>query len=176
MKNYLEKYNYSRVEMEKIIERDDRRYKEALAAIPVIINEFGKYTGRRYGARTKEKIAESIKEKTGLTMYIDQWTYNDDIIVYNYDWHNYNDKVIIQLKNPLVGGGAHVLIDNVIQDLSDVYFDIANVHMTAATDETLDGLEHLLHRYAELEESIRSVCKAYNELKPSSARGLYYNG
>lgn len=184
-----EKYNHNK-EIEKrqndlyIIERDEkikRHYiinnlKFALLNENknAVIEVLKKYSGKKYGEKTREKIAKEIEEKTGgkwariegyknteIELKFNELPgcYNDQILKYYTEWDEVN-KVRPQL-----------LTDNTIQTPEELNFNGQYIEdIEHRCEQVKNAFENTLKAFKEYEEA----AKLYRGLKVDGLRDLNY--
>ena len=169
-------FNYSK--MYDTIVNEGNRYIQVYKALPVIAECFNKYVGKSYGPKTKEKIRLDILNKTGLSCYIDEYRYFDDMVLYDQAWDCYDNKIIVNKKefdfDKTDVRPSKILINNKIQCMNVGSLEIVNAKLILEVDDITAALDRLYNRYNQLKESIEACYKAYNELKPESAAPLFY--
>lgn len=169
-------FNYSK--MYDTIVNEGNRYIQVYKALPVIAECFNKYVGKSYGPKTKEKIRLDILNKTGLSCYIDEYRYFDDMVLYDQAWDCYDNKIIVNKKefdfDKTDVRPSKILINNKIQCMNVGSLEIVNAKLIIDADDITAALDRLYNRYNQLQESIQDCYNAYNELKPVSAAPLFY--
>ena len=169
-------FNYSK--MYDTIVNENNRYIQVYKALPIVAECFNKNVGKSYGPKTKEKIKLDILNKTGLSCYINEYRYFDDIVLYDQAWDNYDYKIIVNKRefdfDKTDSRPSKILIDNRIQCIAEGSLEIVNAKLIIDADDITAALDRLYNRYNQLKESIEACYSTYNELKPMSAAPLFY--
>lgn len=135
--------------------------------LPVIIEVWNKYEGKRYGEKTSEKIRDEICERTNFRIYLTGYK-NDTIVINHKDyWHGHSYEVKAHLKID-----KNMLINNVIQNISMDDFMTNKIYV-----ENVDVyIEELIKLYNETQTKKRELEEMYskfNKMAVGDIKHLY---
>lgn len=134
--------------------------------MPIVLEILMKYKGKSFGPKTKSKIYEEIKEKTGCDCYIDQ----------SYSQRVYITPELTRSIDIYCYPKENILIDNKVQECSTK--DIALYNNKGYVDdipERISELKKLHKEVAEKQEELIKYCDRYNELAVGDIPLLYYD-
>ena len=172
--------------IENKVLHDNARQALFAEALPVILEELHKFSGKPYGEKTEKKISEAIKARISCAVYIRREYTGDTLHMIPLDkngfsgtgvW-SYDDFDVVTVWHG--GERARVLIDNKLQDVAPEEFRLSNcgeyVENTREQAEKIRAaFEDMKKARAEYERKI----SAFNALLPSgierTSRGEYRN-
>lgn len=137
--------------------------------MPAALEVFGKYTGKPYGEKTKSKIEQEIKEKTGCIVYITtRYCNSDNFVILN---ERYNIECGTEYIN---GERKPLLVGNRIQaitfeELRPYYINTTYYDDITATISELKRLQN--EAYAKAEE-LKEICSKFNKLSVDGIKSL----
>lgn len=133
--------------------------------MPVALEILTKYKNRPYGDKTRQKISDAVKEKTGCRFYIGRqystYTYN------LYPDLGLGTSIDIQCGPKYVNGERVPLLIN--NKISVVMFDELELYYISAeyVENIPDRITELkkLHKQAvEMQQALHAVCESFNNL------------
>lgn len=128
---------------------------------PIIIEVYGKYVGKQYGPKTKEKIGQEIFEKTGgkFKCYIS----NGSVHIYD-DVYSYNVKLEIPVRYNLFAG-------NTIEELTEDDLELKGVRWEYIEDTRKATLE-LIEQHRKVQATMQVLCSEASKYKGMSVSGM----
>lgn len=144
---------------------DNARRSAVAYLLPIFSEIIAKYRGKQYGQKTKEKISEEMRERTGFRVYIYANSYSQEIHFYDNYFGYTNTKLELYLMNH-----DYILVDsNRITD-----FNAENARLSYCKpycEEPLQRLEEIKQARQEAKrvyEQAEQAFRRLNELSPSS--------
>lgn len=135
--------------------------------VPIIIEVYGKYAGKQYGPKTKEKIGQEIFEKTGERFkccVIGGSQYTDGFItIYAVDYP-YNVTIDIPAYPTLFAG-------NTIEELTEDDLKLEGVRWEYIEDTRKATLE-LIEQYRKVQATMQVLCSEASKYKAMSVSGM----
>jgi hypothetical protein len=157
---------------------DNARRAYFAEVIDAVVAEFQKYKGKPYGEKTKDKIRESCKEKTGCAAYLSAgaWYETQKLVLVPLDANGfsgtgrfrYNDLDCYLTTKDDKGNHGKFLDENKIQEFSAEDIDIC--YGVKYVEDVRDRAIDMSARFAEAKaawKQYEAACSAFNELTPS---------
>lgn len=150
---------------------DNARQSAFAHLLPIFTEIIAKYHGKQYGTKTKEKLAEEMKERTGFRVYLHADRYSQEIHFFGSDFFGYqNTKLEIYLMNH----------DEIIGDSNRIAeFEPQNAKLSYCS-EYVDDVEERVRAINDarrtaktLYEQTEQAINELNKLLPSSADNVY---
>lgn len=136
--------------------------------ISAILN---KYTGKKYGPKTNEKMANELKNVCGCRFHIRHTGYSDYIdVIYMRDGHLPLD-IDIRYKYSDNGNLAPMLIDNIIQAPEP----IENIYVTDVNNKYFSDIEKATDEIITAYEAVKTAAEKY-EAARKAYDVLHVNG
>lgn len=154
--------------------KDNARHRLVAEVLPVCLEELYKYAGKGYGEKTKEKVREAVKARTGCAFYVNRGSFNDELCIVPLNerggsgcgvW-GYGDFNIYPAYNN--GERPRVLVDNKINPLSIDQFVIGNYAEYVSNPDK--RAEEIRDKYAvakAAKEAAERACSEFNSICPS---------
>lgn len=137
---------------------------------PVIAEVFNNYTGKPYGEKTRNKIAEEIKEKTGCRCYIyAEYLHSQRIEIY----------AGINHYNITIGYAGNseqkFLIDNKIQAVEPEQLQLYYIKSTYFDDipRTIKEMKKAYQKAVEKQKELEKLCDAFNYFAVDGIERIY---
>ena len=141
--------------------------------MPVALDVIEKYKNKPYGEKTRQKISDEIKEKTGCRFYIHSTSYGSDSFDIYTDGNDYNISCGTVYNN---GSKKPLLIDNKIQPVT--FDEIALYYVSREYVEDIpQRVEELKTVYMEAaakQKELMDICDRYNELAVGDLHRIYH--
>ena len=132
--------------------------------MPVALEVLSKYNGKPYGAKTKQKISDEVKEKTNCRFYISSRYDSDSFDIYPNDVSNeYNIDSGTAYTN---GSQKQILIDNKIQPVKFEEVQPYYISREYVTDipQRVETLKSLYKEAVAKQEELKAICDSFNKL------------
>lgn len=171
--------NCEQIEFFRLVDKiltDNARQSAIEYLVPIFAEIISKFKGKQYGEKTKAKISEQMKQKTGFDVWLTETIYSTEITFYDTEthffWHT-NTKLELtpRYKDGII---AQILSGNTIQE-----FDAKEWYLSYCADYVDDVIERAYaikwarqtakHAYEQAEQAF----SALNALVPSSIDHLY---
>lgn len=135
--------------------------------MPVALEIFGKYVGKPYGEKTREKIKNEILEKTNCFVYVAGYTFR--IVPSDMFGNTY----YLECGTTL---GNDILVGNKIQSVSmeDVKIFFMNTNYVEDFAEVISEMERLHEEAKQKQEELKNICSQYNALAVKGISELEY--
>ena len=135
----------------------------------------GRYTGKAYGEKTRDKIAAEAAEKTGYRMYINANRASSEIKFYPVQYQpGPREEYIIGYYTAAQGDPAPALIDNKIQKTSPETWKLyyCNEYHTGTPAEAAAAVEAAHAEALKAYAAFEAAAEEYNKLRPANARSI----
>ena len=144
--------------------------------MPVALEVLSKYKGKPYGDKTRTKIAEEIKEKTGCRFYIGTSYSQNTYDIYPASGFG-NDYNITAGTNYTNGTQAPLLIDNKIQivPFEELHLYYISCEYVEDIPARVEELKQLYKKAVEIQEQLEAVCSQYNSLAVGDIKHIYHD-
>lgn len=138
--------------------------------LPVALAVLEKYNGKPYGEKTRQKICNEVKEKTGCSFYIGK---SDEINIYTSYGYDYNLEATTKYIN---GNQKKILIDNKIQSVTMEDFQLWNINKhTENVTETVNKIKELHKLAMEKKAELEAILSQFNALSVNGIEHMYAN-
>lgn len=131
--------------------------------MPMFVEVWNKYKGKRHGEKTSEKIRKELKEKTGFFVSVgcsfEQKIYISD---------GKEIKSEVYLKK-----GSKLLEDNVILEVNENSFFVYGGDYVENIEGRVDALLSAYEKAKKKKEEAENACKVFNELTVGNIDNLY---
>ena len=178
VKRLKEQQNYDNAlitEIETKILKENARYILYYHVLKIMQEVLTKYSGKSYGEKTREKIANEIAEKTDCRVYLTSNSFDiyPSIGVYGYLF-NYRDFSGYTKYNAESREHYKLLINNKIQVLPDdlLYISCMPTYTEDATKKAYN-IWCAFKRLKEDYKTFESACTYFNSLLPSGIDNIY---
>lgn len=148
---------------------------------PIIWETLKKYSGKPYGDKTRDKIAEETKAACGFRVYFGEKYGDGEIKAYNADFSSRDDIAIYARNVPIFSGE----LKNRLREPSEeekAAFSVAYERARYTEPEQIDAvIDEIIaaHKAAEeAEKAYNAAVARYNDLRPNAneAAKTIYNG
>lgn len=161
-----------RMEIALAIMQNNEKLAIFAEVMPVALEVFNAYTGKAYGEKTRQKIAEAIKEKTGYRVFIYEEYSMQKFSIYGEQYYIKNIECGTKYNN---GNQKQILIDNKIQEIS--FDDLEVLYIKSEYIENVsDAVDKLIELNAEavkIQNQLKKVCSAFNALACDGIEHIY---
>ena len=142
-------------------------------AMPVALGVLSKYAGKQYGEKTRQKISDEVREKTGCRFYIGSSFSSQSYMLYQAELGNtYNIEVGTEYRG---GSKKPLLIDNKIQAVN--FDEVALYYVSRDYVEDIPGrIEELRRLYKEAvakQNELKTICSRFNALSVGDLPRIY---
>lgn len=139
--------------------------------MPVLLEVLGKYKGKPYGEKTRDKIAKEIEEKAGARAYI-LTKYNQDEITSSCYGNDYS--ITIGTKY-IEGKQDRILIDNKIQLVPLENFCLWYIKDKYISDvpAAIADMKELYSKAVSMQKELDKVCSAFNKYAVDGIEPIY---
>lgn len=154
--------------------KDNARRRLVSEVLPVCLEELYKYAGKGYGERTKDKVREAVKARTGCAFYVSSSRFNDELCIVPLDvqgfsgrgpW-GYGDFNIYPAYNN--GERLRVLVDNKINPLSIDKFVLSGcAEYVSDPDKRAEEIRDKYAAAKSAKEAADRACSEFNSICPS---------
>lgn len=138
--------------------------------VPVITEVLNEYNGKPYGEKTRNKISEEIKTRTGCRAYITGKYYGSDEITIYTGLNDYN----ISLGYP---GNSELkfLIDNKIQAVEPEQLQLYYIKRDYFEDipEAIKEMKKAYNKAVEKQKELEILCDAFNHFAVDGIDPIY---
>lgn len=144
--------------------------------LPVALEVLAKYSGRPYGEKTRQKISDEIKEKTGCLFYIDSRYSSQSFEVYPVECGG-NDYNISCGTDYTDGDKKPLLINNKIQLVTFDELALYYISREYIEDvpQRVEELKAVYKRAVAAQKELKYICDCYNSLAVGDIQRIYYD-
>ena len=139
--------------------------------MPIVLEVFNKYSGKRYGEKTEEKISEEIKQITGCIAYISK-SYSQ----YKYVLTDLKTNLSIECGTKYINGEQKpLLIDNKIQTINIEEIALFHINKIYFNDinNTIAELKRIYALAYEKQQELKKICSQFNALAVDGIENIY---
>lgn len=127
--------------------------------LPVFVEVWNKYKGKRHGEKTAEKIRNEVQEKAGFYIYVT----SDSVSISNG----------CEIRIECYTNNCKILLDNVIQEITiDTFFSYGGKYV----ENVSERIDKLLFAFQEVQNKMKEVelaCKEFNNLTVGNIDNIY---
>ena len=144
--------------------------------LPVALEILAKYSGKPYGEKTRQKISDEIKEKTGCLFYIDSRYSSQSFEVYPVECGG-NDYNISCGTDYTDGDKKPLLINNKIQLVTFEELTLYYISCEYVEDvpRRIEELKTVYNEAVAKQKELESICDHYNSLAVGDISRIYYH-
>lgn len=166
--------------IENKILHDNARRALVAEVLPVILEELNKYSGKPYGEKTREKINNAVKARTGCAFYIDTSSYGNNCLnIVPLDKNGYSGTGVFRYNDfeiyPAYENGERlrVLIDNKINVLPAEKLCISNCpEYVENVREHAEAIRNEYNAVKKARDEYAAKVAAFNNMIPSGLKEL----
>lgn len=144
--------------------------------LPVALEILAKYSGKPYGEKTRQKISDEIKEKTGCRFYIESHYGSQSFEIYPVECCG-NDYNISCGTDYTDGSKKPLLINNKIQLVT--FDELALYYISREYIEDvsrrIEKLKAVYNEAVAKQKELKSICDYYNSLTVGDIQRIYYD-
>lgn len=131
--------------------------------MPVALEVLSKYNGKPYGTKTKQKISDEVKEKTGCRFYISSRYGSDSFDIYPSEYNKDDITCGTTYKD---GKQKQILIDNKIQPVKFEEIELYYIDREYIPDvpQRVEALKSLYKDAVAKQEELKAICDNFNKL------------
>lgn len=162
------------LELSRMILKNNAKIALFNEVLPVALEILKKYSGKPYGEKTREKIAEEVKAATNCRFYISTRynSYSFEVYPVNTFGNDYNISCGTEYTN---GNNKPLLIDNKIQIVT--FDEIALYYISRDYVEDIPyRIKELKRLYKEAvakQKELETICNCYNTLAVGNIPHIY---
>lgn len=131
--------------------------------MPVALEVLAKYKGKPYGEKTREKIREEMKNRTGCNFWISTRYSSEEYHISPVDRYNFDITVAPRYQD---GQGKRLLIDNKIQavEMADLFVCYINKQYFEDIPEAVREIREAYDKARAAQEALEAACSEFNKL------------